>query len=309
MPNLSKITLPSGSVYDIKDAYARQEIEDLKTSTTGGMHYAGITTTAISDGSTTSSLTIDSATVVFGSDNTGAVVIYGEQEFVWNGSKWQEFGSTGSLKALAFKDNASVSYTPAGSVSAPAFTGESMTSTGTFTPAGSVSAPAFTGESMTSTGTFTPEGSVTISTGSGTANYTPEGTVSTPVITVTPSTDSVNSITAVGTLPVLTCSVTNENLTISFDQGTLPTRGSSQTVVTGIASATSSTPAFTGTGVKLDATYTGTAGSVSVTGTTAGSVSAPTFSGTEGSVSVTGTTAGSVSAPTFSGTNATITVS
>lgn len=47
--------------------------------------------------------------------------MYGSLEFVWSTSdnKWHEFGSTGSLKGLAFKDSASVSYTPAGSVSAP----------------------------------------------------------------------------------------------------------------------------------------------------------------------------------------------
>ena len=40
---------------------------------------------------------------------------------MWSTSdnKWHEFGSTGSLKALAFKDSASASYTPKGSVSAP----------------------------------------------------------------------------------------------------------------------------------------------------------------------------------------------
>lgn len=48
----------------------------------------------------------------------GDIVIYGEEEFIWSDSdsKWHEFGSTGSLKGLAFKDSASGSMTPAGSV-------------------------------------------------------------------------------------------------------------------------------------------------------------------------------------------------
>lgn len=49
----------------------------------------------------------------------GDIVIYGEEEFIWSDSdsKWHEFGSTGSLKGLAFKDSASGSITPTGTVS------------------------------------------------------------------------------------------------------------------------------------------------------------------------------------------------
>lgn len=43
-------------------------------------------------------------------------------EFVYNGSAWQEFGSTGSLGALAFKDSVQATYTPAGTVTAPSVT-------------------------------------------------------------------------------------------------------------------------------------------------------------------------------------------
>ena len=122
-----------------------------------------------------------------------------------------------------------------------------------------------------------------------------------------------------GTLPTLTTTVQNEVLTIGFSQGTLPTKGSNTTVVTGITSATSTQPTFTGTGAVLEASFSGTQGSVSVSGTPEGTVSQPTFSGTgvdleatftgtQGSVSVTGTPSGTVSQPTFSGTQATITV-
>lgn len=56
-------------------------------------------------------------------DANGDVVIYEQLEFVWSTSdkKWHEFGSTGSLKGLAFKDSASAS--------APAFKGTSATIT------------------------------------------------------------------------------------------------------------------------------------------------------------------------------------
>jgi hypothetical protein len=43
-------------------------------------------------------------------------------EYVFNGTKWQEFGSTGSLKSLAFKDNASGNYTPIGTNTSSAVT-------------------------------------------------------------------------------------------------------------------------------------------------------------------------------------------
>lgn len=159
MPDISKITLPSGTTYDIKDAVARQQIADIKVDLTGAMFYVGITTTALTDGSTTATLVIDGESRTFTTDDAGATVIYGDMEFVWNGSKWQEFGSTGSLKALAFKDTASASYTPAGTVTKPTFTGTATTSTGKFTPEGTCTGTAVTlntttVNSMTSEGTL-----------------------------------------------------------------------------------------------------------------------------------------------------------
>lgn len=118
MADISEITLPSGVTYDIKDATARNDISMLKGSGTGAMHYAGVTTTALADGSSTSPIKINETDY---EPSNGDVVIYGSLEFVWSTSdnKWHEFGSTGSLKGLAFKDSASASFTPEGSVSAP----------------------------------------------------------------------------------------------------------------------------------------------------------------------------------------------
>lgn len=121
MADISEITLPSGATYDIKDATARSEISILKGSGTGAMHYAGVTTTKLENGSSTSPIKINEADYT---PSNGDVVIYEQLEFVWSTSdkKWHEFGSTGSLKGLAFKDSAIASYTPAGSVSAPTVT-------------------------------------------------------------------------------------------------------------------------------------------------------------------------------------------
>ena len=54
MADISEITLPSGATYDIKDATARHDISILKGSATGAMNYAGVTTTALANGSSTS---------------------------------------------------------------------------------------------------------------------------------------------------------------------------------------------------------------------------------------------------------------
>lgn len=147
----------------------------------------------------------------------------------WNSASPSDLGD------LAYKDSASGSFTPSGSVSQPSFSGTQATIAMSGTPAGSVAAPE---------------------------------------ITVTPSTTTVNSITNVGTLPSLTFTVTGENLAIGWSAGTLPTKGSDTTVMTG-ASASASAPAFTGSTLSLSATYT-----------PAGSVSKPSFSGSAGTVEV-----------------------
>ena len=300
MADISKITLPSGASYDIKDAAARSDIEEIKTAIAGGITFVGQTTTELSDGATT-------AVIVVNGDNVTAVkgmlAVYGNKEFVFDGTKWIEMGDLSLIGDLGWKDSASGSYTPAGTVSQPTFSGSEMTSTGNFTPAGgvaisvgsgsanytpagSVSQPSFSGNEMTSTGNFTPVGSVAVNVGAGEANYTPAGSVSKPDITVTPTTDTVNSITDVGTLPELTTSVANEVLTISFTQGTLPTKGSAQTVLTGASAALDNAPVFSGTGVELAASFTGTQGSVSVAGTPTGTVSQPTFTGSDATITV-----------------------
>lgn len=226
------------------------------------------------------------------------------------------------------------SYTPAGSISMNNFTPSGSISTGTgtvnYTPAGSVSVSGFTPSGSISTGTgtanYTPAGTLSmdnytptgsISVGTGTANYTPAGSVSNVALNTT----TVYSITATGTLPEWSAAVNNETLTFSFSQGTLPTKGSAQTVATTVKTQ----PAFTGTGAELK--FTGTAskptGSFSGTGTQlkfTGTAVSPTgtFTGTGVELKFTGTAAkptgsfsGTAKAPTgsFSGTAGTVTVS
>lgn len=280
MADISQIKLPNGTTYNLKDANARERIEALESFTT----YLGVTTTALTDGATTNPVTINGQSVTAQSGN---IVLYGNSEFIFDGTHWNQFGDLSALGALAYKNTASGSYTPAGTVSQPTFTGDTMNSTGSFTPAGSVSL------------TNTNKTAAVSPASSGTATYTPDGTVSAPTISVKTagSTTTVNSITNVGTLPTMpTYTVASEVLTITAGSpGTLPTKGSNQTVKTGDAAYQATAPEFTGTGVRLvtgnisvpnSASFSGTAGAVSVSGTPSGTVSQPTFTGTTGSVTV-----------------------
>lgn len=257
MADLKKITLPSGTTYNLVDQGARDLIAQIES----GTGWLGVTTTALTDGATTNPIMVNGESVTA---KAGNLTSYGAKEFIFNGTVWQELGDMSMLGELAYKNSASGSYTPAGTVTKPTFTGTQ----------GSINA------------TFTPAGNVSITTGAGNVNYTPAGTVSTPTITVTPSTASITPINSVGELPELTMTVANETLTFGWDAGSLPTKGSAQTVVTGIQSASSSRPTFTGTGAELKASFTGTAGTATGSFTPSGTVSQPTFSGTTATIEV-----------------------
>ena len=310
MADISKITLPSGTTYNLKDAWARERITDLS----GYTKYLGVTTTAISDGSSTNPVVINGEEVTA---IKGDIVNYGSGEFIFNGTVWQEFGDLSALGDLAYKDNATGTFTPNGSITAASFTGSSTTMTGTFTPAGTISGTTFTGASMTSTGTFTPTGTnaVTVAapTSGETKNYTPSGTVSKP--TVTPSTDTVAGVdtTAIATAvtgidsAIKIGGVTNETLSLVLASPTTQAAVGtvSKTVVTGVDVAA---PTFTGSDVLIKSTFTGTQGAVSVSGTTTGSVTNGTFTGTSNQhVSVSGTPQGDISV-TWTGSATSVTV-
>lgn len=205
MAEISKITLPSGVTYDIKDATARAAIA-------GGTTFLGITTTALTDGATTQTIVIGGNDV---SAVNGGIAVYQNKEFIYADAddKWHEIGDTTNLGDLALKDSASGSYTPAGSVSTPTIT----------------VTPATTSKYVASSST----GGGSVTAGSA----------------------------ASCTLPSMTTSVANETLTIGWSAGsftantptavTLPTF-SSQTIATGISSATSSQPTFSGTQATIE---------------------------------------------------------
>lgn len=139
--------------YNIKDTEARQSIANLQLYATGGMHYIGETSTPIADGDTTSVLVPEKQNSLLKTTGFagGDIVAYGELEFIWNGASWHEFGSTGSLKALAFKNNATGDITCSGTNS-PSSVNFSGTTTETVLKAinAEAVAPTFT------EGAFTP---------------------------------------------------------------------------------------------------------------------------------------------------------
>ena len=109
MADFSSITY-NGNTYMVKDAQAREAIAALE----GGSYFLGVTTTALTDQATTNPITIDNKSVTA---TNGNVVVYQSKEFIFNGTKWIEFGDLSSLGNLAYKDSASGSYTPAGTIS------------------------------------------------------------------------------------------------------------------------------------------------------------------------------------------------
>lgn len=293
-PEISQITLPSGSSYFLKDEGARALIAALNNweytvstdaaSTPYGIQWDDdgtiITGTLVASADTTYKIYL-----VPTSDDTGND---GFKEYITitkdDGTtyQWEMLGTivapdlTNYMRkdeagALAYKDTASGS----GTVTVPkTFT---TTTTVDTTDAKSVSVTGTTAGSVSLT-----KGKVEIKTkSSGTNSYTPEGSVS---IKTAGGTTNVTGIDSVGTLPSATMptyTVSNEVLTItggSFNAGTLPTKA------TAVACKTSD-PAydFTGTTTYLEtASDVGTAASFTGASMTAtGTVNVPdTFTST-----------------------------
>lgn len=61
------------------------------------MKFLGTSTTAITDGATTSPITVSDSSIT---PTAGNVVLYGQKEFVWTGSAWEELGNEGSYKVV-----------------------------------------------------------------------------------------------------------------------------------------------------------------------------------------------------------------
>lgn len=85
------------------DGSSEQEITAADLGLSSALKYCGITTTALSDGSTTNPITIND------SDHTaeaGCVVFYEDKEFAFNGSSWEELGYSIDLSGYKTKQTA-----------------------------------------------------------------------------------------------------------------------------------------------------------------------------------------------------------
>ena len=325
MADISKITLPSGTTYDIKDATARSQIEAL----TGGdsVIFIGVSSVELTDGGNqTPKVNGENKTPA-----TGQLFFYGTQEFIYGpDSKWHALGSLDTLGDLAYKNTATGTYNTVNSVEVTTNTTTNKTATvspaasgsATYTPDGSISGITWAGTSTTSTGKFTPSGSVNFTNSNKTATvstatinasnpktYTPAGSVSAPTISVATAgstttiknpTSQTVAKTVVAAAPGATApanaityySVSNETLSLyqlGYTTGDSITT-TNITVKDGDASYSASTPTFTGTDVRL----------------VTGNISVPTsasFSGTEDDISVSGVPSGSITNQgTFTGT-------
>ena len=332
MPDTKKyfthLTLLDGSKVYVKDEVAREAIQ-------GGTHFRGVTSTVLTDGASTNPITIgeQSYTAV-----NGDIVAYSNKEFIFADfdSKWHELGDLTGLGALALKDEASGTYTPAGEVTfsggtvsssgsyTPAgtveFSGGTVESTGSYTPAGTVE---FSGGTVESTGSYTPAGEVTFnggtveSTGSytpagtvefsgGTVSssgaYTPAGTVSKPAVDVTAPTASISVFDQAGSVTAGSAA----SLTLTYTEGSeelaISFTPNTPTAVTLPTSKVENVVSSVSAELHEAPSFSGTAATIEVEGTAAGTA---TFSGTAATIEVEGTAAGTA---TFSGTAATIEV-
>lgn len=281
MANIKKITLPTGTTYDIVDQGAR----DLISEMSGYTDFLGVTTTELTDGATTNPITIAGESVTA---KKGNIATYGSAEFIFNGTAWQAFGDLSGLGDLAFKDsasgsgtvavpktytttvtpvakNVSVSGTTTGSVSltkSKVTVSKASSGTATYTPAGTNETSSVTGScTVTATGSVAaPTISLKTAGGTTTVKNPTSKTVVTDMSVAAPA-----STTATGEL--VYCSVSNETLTL---QKFVETTGASittanVTVKNGDATYEASAPTFTGT--EATGTISGTAAAQTFTGT------------------------------------------
>lgn len=214
-----------------KQSTVNQELYNLVAGLNGATHIIGITSTALTDGATTSTLTAASTGSLSKTTGfvNGDIVFYNKSEFVYYNSKWYLFGDLSTLGTLAKKNSASGSV----SVVADTHTHSTDISHGHTVTQGTVSA----------SGNYTPAGSVAVS-GKSRSDYSPspnaaaDGSTSSGKMRVgygqylitdaeftkksikgVGGTTTVQSITGVGTLP------TSEAKTIPnvTSVGTLPT--------------------------------------------------------------------------------------
>lgn len=113
LPEISKITLPTGTTYRIKDEVARQGMS-------GAIVLRGTTTTALTDGATTNPITLDTTPPTEYTAVANDAVFYGNKEFVFDGTNWHEFGDMSGVRNMGKVDQGTVTIKPKGTNSSSA---------------------------------------------------------------------------------------------------------------------------------------------------------------------------------------------
>ena len=248
-----RVKLLDGSYAEVKDAVARAAIG-------GATHFIGVTTTALTDGATISQVSIGGETVTL---NNGDLVLYGSKEFIYAAAdgKVHELGDTTGLKALAYKDSAEATYTPAGSVSKPDV---------------DVNVTPKTIKEIDN------EGSVTAGTANvPTAVAVTAGTAGTPTdVQVT------NGSAAAATLPTWSATLNGETLEFAFNQGSFtPNVPTAVAVTPGTAGTPTDVQVTPGTAAVPTAVVLPTTKNTNVADSvTAALHEAPAFTGTEATI-------------------------
>lgn len=206
MGTSTTIPIATAVASGLLSAADKAKLDTLISASTHALSFIGFTSTALTDGATTSTLVAAEGKTLTKTTGftVGDVVFYGTKEFIWNGASWTEFGDGSSLRALAFKDSAS------GTVTIPATTHTHTT------PSLSHSV---TQGSVSASGSYRPEGKVIITDRTDIESCSEDGDVTTPKkigsgdkiltnaetenVTIKPvgGTTSVQSMTGVGTLP------------------------------------------------------------------------------------------------------------
>lgn len=252
---INKITLPTGGVYWLRDEQARELIQSL---TGGAMTFEGVSNDYANLYDYSHQATISmSGGETFTASREGQVVIRADgKEFVWatigTDSMWQEFGDMSALKAFAYANTGTGTYTPTGTVSQPnaTFSGTQATIKVSGTPSGTVSKPTFSGTQATIKTSGTPSGTVSKPTFNGTpatisvkgtptgeVPYTPAGSVSLiKEAELTRTGDTVNEITDLGALPT----TASQTIVTGITGGAAATT-KGQTVVTGVTGGAAAT--------------------------------------------------------------------
>lgn len=305
MPEISKITLPSGSTYDIKDASARQAIANIHTFNYSVCTQASDTPYGVTwdNGGTsvTGTLVASSETMykIYLVPKNNAAGDYYDEYITVNPSgttyNWEKFGSTqidiDNLGDFAYADTGSVTVTPSGSNADSSVSFESHTTVSVLKDTVTATVP---------------------KTSSTTKYMKPSVTAGSTSKLVTASKYVAESSSAGCVMPSYTMGTGNDAETLIITGGTAPSfasqtiatgslssEGSGDTVVTGQPSVTLSTDTTTSTGAVA---YTE---SVSESGTN--SVTFETTNNTANAITALG--AATAAGQTFTGTSATYTVS